>query len=654
MNETAPAAPLPKPVAPSFRRRLVFPALALLLGALHVLYVFHVEQPAAMFSRHPISGRDYDIHINQVWRVTEALDDFGRSWAWDPQVLAGFPTGTIFDADNKAWELWTWTLAKLGMPKGQAFNLFLLLAHLLLPLVVFWSARLFALSRLSALLACALASGIWFFDGFVRWSWWEGMVAYSFAAYLCLPALALFHRFLVHRRFRHAAALALVLAFAHLVHPWVFLVLVVPMGVLYARAFRSLRPVHHLAMVGVAAVTIAANAWWLAVALEHWHYVISAKELGASYLGAGRIDHLLTDWLGIVSDRAVTGGAGMRSGFRFLVLGAAAITLVLWHRERDGRFLLFAVTLPLLLVATYLGGTLPPLREVQPYRFVVPALFVAVVPAAALVSEVARRRVLSGLPWFAWALGGVLVLALLPRLVRDVLYFTAALVPETAPLVEENPRITDTIGFGNIGYPEHKEFRHGPMPWDHDDIARWFEEHTDGSGRVMVEHWTLGEMLAWRTRAQVLGGFRLRNLQHNSANFFRLYPIGDPPPGELERYLDDYAVKWLVVSFTHKRFEARSDLFEPAAEIGIHKIFVSKRPVSFFASNRGRVKASMNRLSVKKTWPDDDVVLRFHWHEKLRCRPDCRVEREPLEGDPVGFIRVPAPHPANFVIWNGY
>ena len=641
-------------VKPSWRRRLVFPALALLLGALHVLYVFHVEQPAAMFSRHPISGRDYDIHVNQVWRVTEALDGCGRSWAWDPQVLAGFPVGTVFDADNKAWELWTWSLTKLGVSKGQAFNLFLLLAHLLLPLAVFWSARLFDLSRLSALLACALALSIWFFDGFVRWSWWEGMVAYSFAAYLCLPALALFHRFLADRRWRHAAALALVLAFAHLVHPYVFFVLAVPMTVMYVIAFRSLRPVHHLAIAGAALATVLANAWWLVVAFGHWHYVIGVEELGASYLGAGRLDHLLTDWLGIVSDRAVTGGAGMRSGFRFLVLGAAAITLVLWRGERDGRFRIFVSAVPLLLAATYLGGYLPLLREVQPYRFVVPALFLAVVPAAALVEEVARRRVLAGLPWFAWALGGLVAVAALPRLARDVLYFTAALVPETAPLVEENPRITDTIGFGNIGYPAHKEFRHGPMPPDFVGIADWFEKHADGRGRAMVEHWTLGEMLAWKTKTQVLGGFRLRNLQHNAANFFRLHPLGDPPPGVLERYMDDYAVKWLVTSFTHQRFEARTDLFEPAAEIGTHRIFVSKRPVSFFARNRGRVKASLNRLSVKKTWPDDDVVLRFHWHERLRCRPDCRVEREPLDGDPVGFIRVPAPHPSNFVIWNGY
>jgi len=47
-------------------------------------------------------------------------------------------------------------------------------------------------------------------------------------------------------------------------------------------------------------------------------------------------------------------------------------------------------------------------------------------------------------------------------------------------------------------------------------------------------------------------------------------------------------------------------------------------------------------------------VLRFHWLETFVCRPDCRLRREPVDADPVGFIRVEAPHPADFVIENGY
>jgi len=43
-------------------------------------------------------------------------------------------------------------------------------------------------------------------------------------------------------------------------------------------------------------------------------------------------------------------------------------------------------------------------------------------------------------------------------------------------------------------------------------------------------------------------------------------------------------------------------------------------------------------------------VLAYHWHERLECIPQCRVVREKVALDRVGFIRVPAPHNGNFVI----
>ncbi|MFO8073368.1 MAG: 6-pyruvoyl-tetrahydropterin synthase-related protein [Polyangia bacterium] len=628
---------------------VILPGLAILFALLYMLAILYYEPPGVLFGDDPISGRDYDTHVGQVWRVTEALDGWGESWAYDPQHLAGCPNGIIFDADNKGWEIWTYALWKLGLPRGTAFNMFVLLAHLLLPLVVYTSSRLFGLERWTALLATFLAACLWFFDGFIHWAWWEGMLAYSMVCYLALLPLALFYRFTKEHRWRHVLALAPVLAAAHLIHPYVFFILFLPMGALYVRHFSELRARHHLAIVAVALVTLAVNSYWLIVAIRFWHYI-----LDSGYMAAGTAEHLLFDYLGIVSDRSVTGGSGIRSGFRFLGLGAAAITFVMWWRTRDSRLLPLAVGVIAMLTATYLGGYLRALQQVQPYRFVAPAAFFAVIPAAGLAGEIRRRRALAGLPRIVYALGAIAIIAAAPRLVRDVLYFVEALVPATEYLEEENPKITDTIGFGNIGYPRHKEFRHGPMPPDYVEIIEWFEEHYDGSGRVMVEHWTIGEMLPWKTDVQVLGGFRLRNIAHSMANFFRRHPLGDPPEDTLERYMDTYAVGWVVSSFTHERFEAHRRSLRKVAEIGTHRIFRSRRAVSFLRGGAGEVSASLNRIEVSGTDPERDAVLKFHWMETLVCEPGCEIEREPLENDPVGFIRVPAPHPESFTIVNRY
>ena len=62
----------------------------------------------------------------------------------------------------------------------------------------------------------------------------------------------------------------------------------------------------------------------------------------------------------------------------------------------------------------------------------------------------------------------------------------------------------------------------------------------------------------------------------------------------------------------------------------------------------------MNRIEVTDTNPGEDIVLRFHWLDNFICKPECKVAREPMDNDAVGFIRVPAPHPVDFTIENGY
>jgi len=199
----------------------------------------YFEPYEILLSTTPISTTDFDTHWEQTVRTTDAMAGWGRTWAWDPQLLAGFPNGTVFDADNKGWELWTYGLWQLGVPRGLAFNLFVLLAHLLLPWTVYLAARLFRLGRPAALTAGGLALALWYTDGFLHYAAWTGMVAFAMSSYLCLLPIAFLYRYLEDRRPRHALGLALTLPAVLLVHPYSFAPLVVPMLVLYLRAARG-------------------------------------------------------------------------------------------------------------------------------------------------------------------------------------------------------------------------------------------------------------------------------------------------------------------------------------------------------------------------------------------------------------------------------
>jgi hypothetical protein len=343
-------------------------------------------------------------------------------------------------------------------------------------------------------------------------------------------------------------------------------------------------------------------------------------------------------------------------------LGAAAITLAIWLRDGDERFRPVAVSLAALVGMVYLGGYIPGLRSVQPYRNIVPALFLAVIPAAQLIEEAKKRNALTNLPKMAIAVAVIILLAAIPRLARDVVYFVPAFFVEPKDLPEETPHIADIIGFGGIGYPKHRDYRLKPIPQYLDAVAHGVEKWREEQGRILVEYEPLAEHLAWRTTAYIVGGSVLRNPLFNAANLFIRYPKKDPPTDVLKTYLETYAIGWAIVlsnptlqeKFYRERLQYMLDLFEVRDKVWPFQVLKCKLPVSYFQKGSGKIRASMNRIEVTSSNPNEEIVVRYHWIETLACREKCKIEREPIKDDPMGFIRVPAPHPADFEIRNGY
>jgi hypothetical protein len=615
------------------------------LVVVQVGLIVHAEWHANLFGGKPLSWVDFDTHAEQTWRAIEAMEGWGQTWAYDPQLLAGYPNGAVFEADNKGWELWTYALVKAGVPKATAFNLFLILAHLLVVPVVYAAARLFELSRWEALLAAWLALMIWFFDGLCRWSWFSGALAFGIATVWFVLPLGLFYRFVVGGSQWLLVLLAPTMAIGHLIHPSLFVFLVVPMVALYVRSFRSLSRRDHVGVVAVALFVIGANAYWLFTAFRFAHYVIDHEPFFV-----GGLSYLVTDLLGLIQDMGTSGVIGNRTGFRFVALLGCAAVLLAWRRAGDDRRTLpLGLGVGVLVGLAYLGGYLGPLAQIQPYRSIVPAAFLACIGAAAFVGFIRRSGVLRGLPRVAWCAIGLVGLLGSVHLVRDALYF----FPTALPTVPKLPS-GETLRITAMGFLGHQDYRHKPATKDLDELVRWVEDHDDGQGRFLVEWWWLGEHLAWRTEAQILGGFRQRNLEHTAANLFRAYPDGDLPDDELARYLETYAVRWVILSLPKPELEQRSTWLRLVAKVGFHRIYETNTPVSLLQQGSGGVLASLNRLDVTGSDPDADVVLRFHWLETLDCLPGCRVAREPVEGNPVGFVRVPAPHPTDFAVVNGY
>jgi hypothetical protein len=240
-----------------------------------------------------------------------------------------------------------------------------------------------------------------------------------------------------------------------------------------------------------------------------------------------------------------------------------------------------------------------------------------------------------------------------PKLALDVWYY----FPHATPRAEElRAARGDPMGgaFDNVGlvWPLHRSYAHFAMNGEERELLDFVLEHDDGTGRWLVEWSTLGERMAWATRAQVLGGFPFFNMQHNDANWFRR--IGPPrDPAALPEYLETYNVTWLIRSFRFNPPLERPNLFEPVKAIGPHRIYrVRSKPSFVVAGGSARVTASFNRIEVRDA-PKPPFVLKYHWLDSFVCRPGCRVEREPMPNDRVGFIRV-VDAPNDFEIVNEY
>lgn len=648
-----PATPPTEPQRPRTRALAILSPCLVAFVAIHAALVDYFMPVRAVFSTHPLQGVDYDLHIGQVYRIVDALSQWGRTWAYDVQLLAGQPEGTITDSGNKGWELWTFLLQSLGLPRAIAFNTFALAVMLSAPVLVGLAAMSLRMSRAASLTAAALASTLWFFDSHLHWVWFIGMISWSGASCLAMLTLALFHRFVTAPSLRNAAGCGVGLSVGLLIHPYTFFVLAPPMTIMYVSAFRRFRLREHLLVATIGASAIATNAFWLLNAARHWHYI-----LDSAFYAQAKPEYLLCDYLNILCSGADTGVIGTRTGFRFLYLALALAGLVLWRTRRDARFMPVAAYLAPLYAIAYLGEFVPGMQQTQPYRQITPAMLVTTLPAAAFLTEALAPRALEALPaagkWVLATLGFALVQYLLAT---QVLYFFPGLVPRPDKLLDGTPSPLSAYGYiTHPRVPVHALYRvpHDPglleVGWD--EIIGWLEQHARPGDRVLVQSPALGERLAWRTKLEVLGGFSERNVEHVDANYFRKHLHDPAKPEEIAHYVRTYAVQWIVTA--RPEFDRVRAMMSRVATVQDQHIYRTEVPVHRILQGGGQIAAAQNVIRVQGSDPTQPLVLSYHWHEALRCRPNCRVERETSAIDRVGFIRIPAPHPSDVTVWNSY
>ncbi|MBA3545044.1 MAG: hypothetical protein H0T76_01030, partial [Nannocystis sp.] len=399
------------------------------LIGLHLALLAYAFPLDVVFGDGPFGGADYQTHYQHTHTLLQARTELGQGWVYDPLLLAGHPSGLIFDVDNKLHFGWSAALVRLGVPLPIAFNLFAVLAGLLAPVMLWLAARLLAMPAVAQATVFGLGVLVWNFDPTTRFCWGGGMISFALAAPLCVLLIALLQRLLLDGRRGHALAFVLLLPLALRLHVWSFAVLVAPLTGLYLWACRKVPVRTHLAVWTAATLGLLVNLDWLLPALAHRELIVPSAALGQA-----TPQFLLFDYLELLVDPRRTGFVIQRTLLRALALLAGAATWWRWRKDRDPRSGAAGLALAWLVGLTYFGALVPVVQATEPYRFAVPmVLWAAVLAGPWLVTAAAGLRGLTGA---ARGAVGVLLLLLGPRVYQQVLPFIPELnpaPPQTGP-----------------------------------------------------------------------------------------------------------------------------------------------------------------------------------------------------------------------------
>jgi len=341
------------------RWSLVIVALVHLAGC---LYYF---PPREIFSGEPLLTGDYAFRFLDSEHMVPRLRA-GASFGYSTRAAAGYPTGLAAWLNHKPFMLLLAVTPKAWRP--VAFNLAVLFALWVPPLLVYATARCFGLDRTASSAAYGLVLFAWYGSTLFRFFWGGGSVLFVDAALLALWAVGL-----AHERWKSVGSVPWTAAIAAASVPWIHPlgcgVLAIGFAALWLFPPNERRNLSGLVWLTVAVV--AANAPWLWIGWSQSH--LRGELWYPVYLGG--IQSLVFD---LVKGPLHLAPANEEAAVLTpLLVGVIAAGARLQISAR--RVLIFAAAA--LAIVAYFGTPLG-LRLLQPYRFGIPLAAVLAILAA--------------------------------------------------------------------------------------------------------------------------------------------------------------------------------------------------------------------------------------------------------------------------------
>ncbi len=367
-------------------KKLIVVAL-LLASACSISLLLSTED---MLSDAPVYTDDYAMHFSQCLAAKRFFSAAGRLWGYDPFFLAGYPSGTLVNADNKAWEVFFVALSSF-LGEGQAFKLYLIAFLLLYPLFPYAAARNFGLSRGTAVAAAILALLFFHLSMTIDLVSW-GMLSYVFMCYCSLYVFSLVYKLLEQFTWKRFVWLALVSSLLLMMHILAPVHLFIPLLMLYALSAQKLSFSRHLGLASLALAVLIINSFWLIPLVQFFNDKTTRPE---NYNFALQITNLLEPlnvYLRQHQSLLYRKTPSLNNTFievALLLFGIGG--MYRWLKEkRWPLFLPFAAGVVFIFAVAYYGSHTRLFPQLQPQRFIVPLNILLLIPASAGVVPVLR------------------------------------------------------------------------------------------------------------------------------------------------------------------------------------------------------------------------------------------------------------------------
>jgi hypothetical protein len=287
--------------------------------------------------------------------------------------------------------------------------------------------------------------------------------------------------------------------------------------------------------------------------------------------------------------------------------------VILYRRVSHWAFVALAVALAFAVGVRFLGSFVPVVVQMQPLRFMAPAVALLAIPAGLALQALGRKIGLSG--GNSAILAGVLLIAgaiwtgrpealdLPPSPDPLRVFLNAHTTPDDRLLVQS------IDGYQYEGY-EAKAF---PITYNREVIGNTFPEIDDPAQFHRKFLW--GKMLSsWQ-------------------------------PADLRTSLERWGVAWVFVQTdeAHELLAATTGVL--SVSVGPYRAFqLPSASTSRFLIGRGQVTAKVNRLDLSDVEAENGlVVLRYRFHPAWRASGGEPILRYPIPEDIAGFIAVKNP-----------